>query len=127
MACPRSLGLVWNAIGLAYHTLQPLQVTELGVRVRTGPRHPQPRADPRSPCQAAKACTPHRPPQPWALAPAPLALQIALWVHFRATQDPRVADLSLPPARPPDIACVPRTGQACQDRQRVVGEGLPGT
>ena len=24
VACPRSLGLVWNAIGLAYHTLQPL-------------------------------------------------------------------------------------------------------
>lgn len=55
VTCPRSLGQVWNAIELPEHTLQPLQVTQLRVRVRMGPRHSQPHADPRSCCQAAKA------------------------------------------------------------------------
>ena len=70
MTCPRSLGQVWNAIGLAYHTLQPLQVTQLVVRVRTGPGDPQPRADPRSRCQAAKASMPPDPNcGPWLRPP----------------------------------------------------------
>lgn len=121
MTCPRSLGRVWNAVELPKHALQPLQVTQLGVRVRMGPRQSQPHAEPRSHCQAAKASMSPPTPVSWALALAPLAIQIALWVHSRASQDPYLANFPLPPARPPDIAYVPRTGQACQDRQRVGG------